>query len=216
MPPFTDLASLRTADVVLVRHGETTYNTKELLNGDPRQPVPLSGLGKAQCAALAPLFADVPWASLFVTRFPRTRESLELLLPALDALPEVLPDLDDINVGEFEGRSRQEYREWRHHHGVAEAPRGGESRLAVLRRYGRGLGWLAAEAAGPALVVTHDQPLRYLENALQGEDPIAGPIGSIPNAVPYPYDRATLARGADLLLRYAGDADASARSASAS
>jgi len=164
--------------------------------------VPLSDRGREQAAELGRRLAGIRWAETYVTRFPRTVETLALMLPDGRPAPTVISDLDDIDVGEFEGRPREEYRTWRRSHGVDEAPPGGESRLAVTERYARGLGWLADNATAPALVVTHDQVVRYLENALQREDPVLGPVGPIPNATPYPYAREELAAGAAWLSAY--------------
>jgi hypothetical protein len=49
------------------------------------------------------------------------------------------------------------------------------------------------------LVVTHDQPIRYLLNVLNGDDPITGPALPVPNATPYPFDAATVEEGAERL-----------------
>jgi broad specificity phosphatase PhoE len=189
------------ADVVLLRHGETVYNTENRLSGDPSVVVPLSPDGSRQCEAVRPLLEPVRWAALYVTRFLRTVESLDLMLPG-HPTPAVLADLDDIDVGEFEGRDREDYRAWRHQHAIDEAPAGGEARLHVLARYARGLDWLAGQSPTPALAVVHDQPVRYLENALAGEHPILGPLGGIENATPYGYSREQLARGAEAMRAY--------------
>jgi broad specificity phosphatase PhoE len=202
VPAAVDDAALASAEVVLVRHGETVYNAKNVLSGKPSNPVPLSEHGREQAAALGRRLSGVRWAETYVTRFPRTVETLALILPDGRPAPTVLADLDDIDVGEFEGRPREDYRAWRRSHDVADAPAGGESRLAATERYGRGLSWLAVNATAPALVVTHDQVVRYLENALQREDPVLGPVGPIPNATPYPYTRDELAAGAAWLAAY--------------
>jgi probable phosphoglycerate mutase len=189
---------LARADVVLVRHGGTTYNAEHRLNGDPRIPVHLSETGRAQCEALQPLLGQIAWQAVYVTRFSRTIESLALMLPRHPE-PVVLADLDDIDVGAFEGDTVEAYRAWRHEHGVADKPGGGESRVDVLVRYARGLAWLAREAPSPSLCVTHDQPIRYVENALAGDHPILGRHEGVPNATPFPYERARLAEGARLM-----------------
>jgi probable phosphoglycerate mutase len=189
---------LRGADIVLVRHGETTYNALGLLNGDPRVPVPLTETGIAECRALRPQLVAVAWAAFVVSPFPRTAASLAEMVPGAVGVPD--PDLGDIALGVFESQPRDEYRAWRRSHGVGEAPPGGgESRLDVLARYARGLHRHATATARPALVVTHDQPIRYLLNALQGDDPILGPAPPVPNATPYPFAAATLADGAERL-----------------
>lgn len=182
------------ADVVLLRHGESTYNTAHLLNGDPSVEVPLTAAGIDQVRALRPALATISWASVVVTPFHRTWQTLDELLPGRDAI--VDPDLGDICLGEFESRPREAYRTWRRTHGVDEAPTGGESRRAAVARYAGGLRRLASETPHPALVVTHDQPIRYLQNVLAGNDPILGPALPVPNATPYSFTREMLAEGA--------------------
>ena len=70
----------------------------------------------------------------------------------------------------------------------------------MLRRYARGFARLADEAALPAIVVCHDQAIRYLENVLIDEDPMFGPVQMIPNATPYVYRAADIASGAERLV----------------
>jgi broad specificity phosphatase PhoE len=198
--PLADLSSLGASGFVLVRHGQTEYNVARRVNGDPSQPVHLTPLGRAQASALAPVVARVAWGSAWHTRFPRTRETLDLLLP--DGLParQVIPELDDIDVGDLEGGSIDAWRAWRRGRGLDESPPGGESRLNVLRRYARGFERLGREAALPAIVVCHDQAIRYLENVLAGDDPLFGPVQEIPNAMPYAYTPADVALGAERLV----------------
>jgi probable phosphoglycerate mutase len=196
--PLADPSGLAAADFVLIRHGQTEYNVERRVNGDPTRPVHLSELGRAQAAALAPHVRAVRWGSAWHTRFPRTRETLDLLLG--DGPPrQVIPELDDIDVGELEGQTIEAWRAWRRGRGLEESPPGGESRIAVLQRYARGFERLVREAALPAIVVCHDQAIRYLENVLAGEDPLFGPVQEIPNATPYAYTRADLALGAERL-----------------
>ena len=190
------------ADVVLLRHGETTYNAAHLLNGDPSVDVPLTDAGIAECRALRGVLADIPWAAAVVTPFRRTRESLDEMLPGRD--PIVDPDLGDIHLGVLESQPHEAYRAWRKTHGVDEAPAGGESRRDAVARYARGLRRLAEATPHPALVVTHDQPIRYLLNALAGADPIFGPALPVPNATPFPFTAAMLSEGARRLAAWLG------------
>jgi probable phosphoglycerate mutase len=197
--PLADLSILASADLVLVRHGETGYNVARRVNGDPSKPVHLTEHGRAQTAALAPVMGAIAWGSAWHTRFPRTRETLDLLLPDGGPARHEISELDDIDVGELEGATIDEWRAWRRGRGLEESPAGGESRVAVLRRYGRGFLRLHHEAALPALVVCHDQAIRYLENVLADEDPLFGPVQMIPNATPYAYRSADLTFAAERL-----------------
>jgi len=188
---------LRDADIVLVRHGETTYNALGLLNGDPAVDVPLTAAGVAQCRELRPVLEPIAWAAFVVSPFARTRLSLAEMVPGAD--PVVDPDLGDIRLGVLESQPREAYRAWRRTHGIDEAPEGGEARLHVVERYARGLRRLVDATRQPVLVVTHDQPIRYLLNVLNGDDPITGPALPVPNATPYPFDAATVEEGAERL-----------------
>jgi 2,3-bisphosphoglycerate-dependent phosphoglycerate mutase len=201
--PLADLSRLGHAEFVLLRHGETVYNVERRVNGDPSVPVELSERGRAQALALAPTIGAIAWGSCWHTRFPRTRDTLALVLPDGSPTPQVIPELDDINVGELEGKTIEEWRAWRRGRGLEESPPGGESRLDVLHRYARGFERLAGEAALPALVVCHDQAIRYLENVLMDEDPLFGPVQEIPNATPFAYAKADVALGARRLVERA-------------
>jgi uncharacterized phosphatase len=202
--PLADLSQLATAEIVLVRHGETDYNIARRVNGDPSQPVHLSVHGREQATALAPLIGAIAWGSAWHTRFPRTRETLALLLPGGLPVPREIPELDDIDVGELEGETIEAWRAWRRGRTLDEAPVGGESRIAVLRRYARGFERLVHESELPSIVICHDQAIRYLENTLAGDDPLFGPVQAIPNATPYAYRVSDIALGASRLVARAG------------
>jgi 2,3-bisphosphoglycerate-dependent phosphoglycerate mutase len=201
--PLADLADLAAAEFVLLRHGETVYNVERRVNGDPSVPVELTERGRAQALAVAPAISAIAWGSAWHTRFPRTRDTLALLLPDGRPVPQIIRELDDINVGDLEGKTIEVWRAWRRGRGLDEAPPGGESRLDVLQRYARGFDRLVREGALPALVVCHDQAIRYLENVLIDEDPLFGPVQAIPNATPFSYRQADVALGAQRLVERA-------------
>jgi 2,3-bisphosphoglycerate-dependent phosphoglycerate mutase len=201
--PLADLSRLGEAEFVLLRHGETVYNVERRVNGDPSVPVELTERGRAQALALCPTIGAVAWGSCWRTRFPRTRDTLALVLPNGRPEPQIIAELDDINVGDLEGKTIEEWRAWRRGRGLDEAPPGGESRLDVLRRYARGFERLVRDATLPAVIVCHDQAIRYLENVLIDADPLFGPVQEIPNATPFVYGKADVALGAQRLVERA-------------
>jgi broad specificity phosphatase PhoE len=186
-------------DFVLVRHGESEFNTRNILNGDPSVHNPLSDHGREQCADLAPTLGAIEWASVWTTRFARTKESLALIAPQHAHLGQELPLLDDINVGEFEGRPIDEFRAWRKLNTPETVPTGGESLVQAVERYAHGLLHLLHHAPRPALAVIHDQPIRYVMNAQAGDDPLKGALRKVPNAVPYPFSADALLLAAQRL-----------------
>lgn len=167
----------------LVRHGQTDYNAARRLNGDPALPIPLNATGLAQVEELRPRVAALPIDFGVCTRFPRARQTKAILLERRDVPRDVCADLDDVRLGDFEGAPVTEYRAWRDANGpVARPPGGGESRIDALTRYVRGFEWVLGRDARLPLIVTHDIPIRFLRNAIAGDDPISGPIRSIDNA----------------------------------
>jgi probable phosphoglycerate mutase len=180
----------------LVRHGQTDYNVARRLNGDPAVPIPLNATGLAQVEALRPRTAALPVDLGVCTRFPRARQTLEILLDGRDVPREVCPDLDDVHLGDLEGAPVDEYRAWRNENGPAARPPGGaESRLDALARYVRGYEWVLGRPGRLTLVVTHDIPIRFLRNAMAGDDPIDGPVRSIDNASLLVVSQAEMVRG---------------------
>ena len=174
---------MRERRFLFVRHASSVYNDRGLLNGDPRIPVHLDVAGRVAAAALAPRLARIPFDLALCTRFARTRETLGILLARRPDVPVAIEAcFDDIDVGEFEGHGVQRYREWRAHFGPAARVPGGESRLAALGRYADGCARLLARRdATCVLLVVHDQPIRFLRNALLRADPLAGPVRSVEN-----------------------------------
>ena len=146
-------------------------------------PVPLDTAGRVAAAALRPQLAHVPLDLALHTRFARTRETLILLLERRRGVPIAIePGFDDIDVGEFEGRDVGAYRAWRALHGPDQAMPEGESRLVALGRYAGGYArLLARHDAERVLLVVHDQPIRFLRNALLGDDPLDGPVRTVAN-----------------------------------
>ena len=167
----------------LVRHGRTNFNELGLVNGDPQVPVELDAVGVEQIRALRPLLGPRDFDLAVRTRFPRTGQSLSLLLDGRDVPVEIYPEFDDVRLGIFESGPVDAYREWRHSHPVDEPPPGeGESRVDALYRYLRGYERLVAADVQSVLAVIHDVPIRFLLNARLGENPLDGPVRAVANA----------------------------------
>ena len=71
--------------------------------------------------------------------FSRTRETAEIALAGRDVPFEEEPLLDDIDVGELEGKTLDDYRAWKREHTRRDAFPGGESLDDAARRYAAGL-----------------------------------------------------------------------------
>lgn len=180
--PSPDVAVTPARELVLllVRHGETTFNAEGRIQG--HRDVPLSEIGRLQAARLGhrlaaswrmtpPLFPGPALAaySSDLGRASTTAEvALSFLEPAAHRPPLTLtPLLRERCFGEWEGLTSAEIRARR---AAGEAsPPGGETEQQVWDRMGQALALLAAEqAATPAdtpafvLVFGHGGSLRAL------------------------------------------------------
>jgi broad specificity phosphatase PhoE len=181
---------------VLARHGESTLNLENRINGDPAVPVALTEQGRLEAQSLGRQIAHVRFDLCICTRFSRTRETAEIALEGRtrDVPIEVEPLLDDIDVGDLEGLSLEDYRSWKREHTRSDPFPGGESLDAAALRYARAFRKLLQRPEVSLLVVTHEIPMRYAINAADGSDSLDGPAHQLPNATPYLFDEEALAR----------------------
>ena len=179
---------------VLVRHGQSALNATQRVNGDPTVPVPLTTQGREEAAALAVQLAGIELELCVHTRFGRTEETAALALAGRGVPVEIEPLLDDIDVGELEGRTIADYRAWKREHDRGDAFPGGESLDAAALRYTDAYASLLARPEGRILVVCHEIPVRYAVNAAAGSDELDGPAHEIRNCVPHLFDEDGLAR----------------------
>jgi broad specificity phosphatase PhoE len=137
--------------------------------------------------------------------FPRTIESLAIVLNNRPIPLIEMPELGDVRVGMFEGRPVGEYRRWRQNRPASDRPAGGESRLDALARYLAGAERLLELAAVDVIAVLHDVPIRFLANAALGEDPLDGDVRSVANMSITELDDAQLRVAVDVMrLRLSG------------
>jgi broad specificity phosphatase PhoE len=179
---------------VIARHGESTLNHENRINGDPSVPVRLTEKGRDEARLLGRQVAHVPLQLCLHSNFLRTRETAEVALAGRDVPFEEDLDLGDIRVGELEGKTLDDYRAWKHAHSRSEAFPGGESLDDAARRYADAFERLLGRPETSILVVTHEIPLRYAINAADGSDDLDGPTHQLANATPYLFDEEALAR----------------------
>ena len=181
---------------VLVRHGQSELNVTHRVNGDPEVPVGLTAQGEAEAEALGAQLAGIELDLCVHTRFGRSLRTAELALGGRAVPLEVEPLLDDIDVGELEGQTIDEYRAWKRRHERGDPFPGGESLDAAALRYADAYGRLLARPERRILVVCHEIPVRYAVNAARGSAELDGPVHEIRNCVPYVFDGEGLERAA--------------------
>jgi len=181
---------------VLVRHGQSELNASQRVNGDPTVQVALTEQGVAEAEALSIQLAGFELDLCVHTRFGRTQQTAAIALAGRDVPVEVEPLLDDIDVGELEGLSLDEYRAWKRGHTRRDPFPGGESLDAAALRYAEAFEALLGRSEQRILVVCHEIPVRYAVNAAAGSDDLDGPAHEIRNCVPHLFDEDGLRRAA--------------------
>lgn len=189
---------------ILVRHGQSELNVTERVNGDPDVPVRLTPLGEEESRALGLQVASLELDLCVHTRFGRTRQTAELALEGRAVPLHVEPLLDDIALGDLEGKTIDDYRAWKAAHGRSERFPGGESLDNAARRYADGFERLLEREEKCVLVVCHEIPVRYALNAASGSDDLDGPAHQLGNCIPHLFDEAGLRRAAQGIRRLVG------------
>jgi broad specificity phosphatase PhoE len=188
---------------VLARHGLSELNVTRRVNGDPSVSVKLTSDGEMESARLGAELGAIAIDLCVHTRFGRTRQTAELALAGRNVPFEIEPLLDDIDVGDLEGRTIDDYRAWKRAHTRADAFPAGESLDDAARRYALAFERLLARREQRILVVCHEIPVRYAVNAASGSDDLDRPVHDIANCLPYIFDEDGLGRAAAEIRRSA-------------
>jgi len=152
--------------LLLVRHGQSTWNAEERWQGhaDP----PLSDLGARQARAAHGAVAALGTSAVFTSDLTRARQTAELLAPA-GITPVIDAAVRERDVGEWTGLTTSEIDE-RYPGCRAEhrSPPGFEGDESLLARVVPALEAIAARlpAGTVCVVVTHGGVIRTVERAL--------------------------------------------------
>lgn len=158
--------------LLLVRHGESTWNADGRWQGqaDP----PLSPLGEEQARDAARRLRAGQFSRVVASDLRRARRTAEILAGALGLAVDLDPDLREIDVGDWQGLTRAQIDElapgaladWSE--GLSESTPGGESRDHLTGRARAVLLRVAGETAGGdrVLLVSHGALIRNLDRAL--------------------------------------------------
>jgi broad specificity phosphatase PhoE len=187
--------------LVLVRHAIAASNR----DGVASCVVPGEGLtpeGVEQARALFEQLAETAISLAATTELARTQETLVLALDGRDVPIVVVPELNEIRFGSFDGGPLETYRAWAAHRSPTERAPGGESRADAAERYARGLRVLLSRDESTVLLVGHALMLRYALDAASGLVPAAR-MAPVEHASPYRLDRTEVQSAAELLEAWA-------------
>ena len=162
--------------LLLVRHGQSTWNAEERWQGhaDP----PLSALGERQARTAAEATAALAPTDLMSSDLTRARQTAELIAPA-GLVPSIEPALKERDVGEWTGLTRTEIEA--RYPGYLDgfrAPPGFEGDDSLLARTLPALQSIAERLGNGAVcvIVTHGGVIRAIERGLGG---VAAPVPNL-------------------------------------
>lgn len=153
------------ARLLLVRHGQSTWNASGRWQG--QEDPPLSDLGRLQAQHAAAAIGAID--AVFSSTLERARHTAEILADALGIGPVVeLPGLRERHAGEWQGLTRDEIEAgWPGYLADHLRPPGWEDDDALHERAVEAVRAVAAAVDdGEALVVTHGGVINNLERKL--------------------------------------------------
>jgi broad specificity phosphatase PhoE len=161
--------------LILARHGRTAANVAKAL--DSRPPgMPLDGVGLAQAEALGKRLADEPVTAVYASQATRAQQTAAPVAAAHGLDVVVLDGVQEVFIGDLEGRDDAEsrerfeetYRAWNRGELDARLP-GGESASDLRARFVPVVQAIRATASGTVVLVSHGAAIRLGVGALLGE-----------------------------------------------
>jgi broad specificity phosphatase PhoE len=153
-------------ELILVRHGETAWNSGHRVQG--HTDVPLSDRGRLQAARLAPRLAREPIRAFYTSDLARAIATAEPAAAQMGLIPVTSAAFREADYGAWEGltvdeiaaRYPEEYAHWRHD-SARHRPPEGESLEELMARVMTALAELLERHAGETLcVVAHGGSVR--------------------------------------------------------
>ena len=191
--------------IFLARHALAVSNDAGLAS----YAAPGEGLtptGVEQARALGDLLSGEQIVLGVATELRRTQQTLELALEGRQIPRVVIPELNEIHFGSFDGGLLSAYREWAGSEAPAlPAPGGGESRAQAAARYASGLRSVIARPEETALVIGHALAVRYIVDAAEGLVPAPLMLASVEHALPYRLAAVELENAVELLESWSLD-----------
>ncbi|MDA0314442.1 MAG: histidine phosphatase family protein [Bacteroidetes bacterium] len=152
--------------IYLLRHGQTDYNLQGIVQGSGID-APINAMGSAQAAAFFEAYSTISFDQLYHSALIRTKQSIQGFID-LGIPVEVLPELNEISWGEYEGtpmtpKEGEYYRmmlhQWQQGN-LDYAMAGGESPNSVAERLNRAIQQIIHGPGNTILVCMHGRAMR--------------------------------------------------------
>lgn len=174
---------------LLVRHGEAESNVRHVLHSEPDGENPLTDTGRKQAMKAAEVLATSDVDVIYTSDLMRASQTAGIIGETIGIEPKEDKRLREIKLGEFEGKTLEEYRshiEVDAKTAYGKKPKGGESWSETRSRIVQFLRDMEEQYEGKTIVlVSHAGPLVMLEQAMRGlpdEAYFNGQIEEVKNA----------------------------------
>ncbi len=152
IPGNESIASNMKQILLIIRHGESTWNAEGLLPGQ-LEGIALTDKGRQQAAALADALSALPLSAIISSSLERARETAAIIAQGRDLPIQLEPRLMDTDVGRWAGKKHDELSktdpEWKAYvQNPTVAPEGVETFPMVQRRALEAVEILAQAGAG--------------------------------------------------------------------
>lgn len=154
--------------LILIRHGQTAWNDREIFRG--RADIPLDPTGKVQARAVARRLTGFHIRKIYSSPLKRALETAETIGEKLHLTPEVIPNLIEIDCGIWQGlscwavqkRFPKLYQKWLTKPHQAKIPKG-ETLTQVRSRLNRMIRTIRKmHVRGDIIIVSHRIILKIL------------------------------------------------------
>jgi probable phosphoglycerate mutase len=173
--------------LLFCRHGESEFNVRGIVNGDPTVVCSLSSHGRRQSRALGDRLAADPVELCVTSEFQRAKETAANALESRGVPHLVAPELNDPRLGRLEREPLATYLAWlRANEPFVCPPEGGESQYQAIARYCRAYDGLVRRPERCIVVVCHALPVGVAVALAQPNRPVVRPeYPPVPAATPY-------------------------------
>ena len=162
--------------IYLVRHGQTDYNLKGVVQGSGID-APLNSNGQKQAKAFFDAYKNVAFEKVYYTGLQRTKQSVQGFLD-LNIPAEAIKELNEISWGKYEGLPMTHDENEYYLHMLARwsageldyAISGGESPNMVVARLKIGIERILSQPEKLILVCMHGRAMRMLLSVLMNYD----------------------------------------------
>lgn len=162
--------------IYLVRHGQTDFNLKGVVQGSGIN-ADINETGRKQAALFFEAYKDVPFDQLYHTALIRTKQSIQGFLD-LGIPVETLPELNEISWGDYEGTPMTPDESQYYEHMLGQwklgnldyAIAGGESPNIVAARMIKGIEKIINGPGETVLVCMHGRAMRIFLSLIMKHD----------------------------------------------